>query len=64
MTDTRRGRRRSEPRRDAGELHQHPIAGVLHNSSAMFPDLGVYQLPEMRPEAFVRAFLVRPISRE
>jgi hypothetical protein len=44
----------------AGELGQEPIAGVLHHAPAMFPDLGLDQLPKVRPQPFVRPLLIRP----
>jgi hypothetical protein len=45
---------------DAGEFREHAVAGVLDNAALVFPDLRIDQLPEMRLEAFVRPFLVRP----
>ncbi len=42
----------------ARKLGQHSVARVLHGPAAMFLDLGVDQLTQMRPEAFVRVFLI------
>src|SRR6266436_2400911 len=44
----------------ARKFHQHPVAGVLHNPSAVFFDFRIDQLAEMGLEAFMSAFLVRP----
>src|SRR6516165_11694733 len=42
----------------AREFRQQAVASVLHNTAPMLLDLRNNQLPEMRLEAFVRAFLV------
>ena len=42
----------------ADELHQHSISGGLHDSSAMFGDLGVDQFLAMRFQLPQRAFFV------
>ena len=44
---------------DAGEFRQHAVAGVLDDAAPVLLDLRIDQLPEMRLEALVRAFLVR-----
>jgi len=48
----------------ARKFHQHAVAGVLYNATTVFRDLRINQLAKMSFEAFVRAFLIRPISRE
>ena len=45
---------------DALKFHQQAVAGVLYRAAPVLPDLRLNQLPVMRPEALVRAFLVRP----
>ena len=49
---------------NARKFHQHAVAGVLYNATTVFRDLRINQLAKMSFEAFVRAFLIRPISRE
>ena len=44
---------------DAREFREQTVAGVLDDAAPVLKDLRIYQLPEMRPEAFVGAFLVR-----
>src|SRR5215469_1929789 len=41
-----------------GELRQEAIAGVLHSAAPVLRDLRLDQFPEMRLQAFVRAFLI------
>jgi hypothetical protein len=43
----------------AGEFGQEAIAGVLHDPAVVSGDRWIDQLPEMRPEPFVRALLIR-----
>src|SRR5262249_34316302 len=43
---------------DAREFHEHAVAGILDDAPVIFLDLRIDQLPEMRLEAVVRAFLV------
>ena len=43
---------------DAGEFHQHAVAGGLDDSAVMLADLRIDQFAQMRLEAFVRAFLI------
>ncbi len=45
---------------DAREFRQQAVAGVLDDVAPVLLDLRIDQLPEMRLEAFVRAFFVRP----
>ena len=49
---------------DAGEFHQQAVAGGLDDAAAVLADLRIEDLAAQRFEAFERAFLVRPISRE
>jgi hypothetical protein len=42
------------------ELGEEAVTGVLDYPTAVFGDLGVHQLPEIRLEAFVRPLLIRP----
>ena len=49
---------------DAGKLRQHAVAGGLDDAAVMLGDLRIDELMAQRFEAFVRAFLIRPISRE
>jgi hypothetical protein len=43
---------------DAGELGQQPVAGRLHQASAMLGELGIEQKGPMGPQPTDRAFLV------
>src|SRR6266700_3930639 len=45
---------------DAREFHQQAVAGSLDDAALMLLDLGIDELPAMRLETLVRAFLVRP----
>src|SRR4029077_1197702 len=45
---------------NAGKLGEEAVARVLDSAPAVLPDLRINQLVEVRLEAFVRAFLVRP----
>ena len=49
---------------DAGKFHKHAVAGGLDDASLMLSDLRIDELAAQRLEAFERAFLIRPISRE
>jgi hypothetical protein len=46
------------------KLRQKTVAGVLHNPPAMLQNFWIDELTEVYLEAFVRPFLIRPISRE
>jgi hypothetical protein len=48
----------------AGKLGKEAIAGVLYDPAAMFPDLGLDQLPEVGPEPLMGAFLIRPRTHD
>ena len=43
---------------DTREFRQHPVAGILDGTAVMLRDLRINQFAEMRPEPFVRPFLV------
>ena len=43
----------------ARKFRQQAVAGVLYDAAPVLLDLRIDQLPEMRLEAFVRAFLIR-----
>jgi hypothetical protein len=45
---------------DAGEFRQHAVAGGLDDAAVMLADLRIDHFGEMRLEALMRAFLVRP----
>ena len=45
---------------DAGKFRQNTVAGFLYRVAPVLPDLWLDQLRKMRPEALVRALLVRP----
>ena len=42
----------------ARKFRQHAIASVLHDPAVVFLDFRIDQLAQMRPEPFVRAFLI------
>jgi len=42
------------------KLRQQAVARILYGAAPVLFDLRLNQLPEMRPEAFVRPLLVRP----
>ena len=43
---------------DARKLDQQAVTGGLDDAAPVLIDFRIDQLPEMRPEAFVRAFLI------
>jgi hypothetical protein len=43
----------------AHELHQHTVAGGLHDLAAVFPDLWINERPPVRPELRECAVLIR-----
>ena len=49
---------------DARKFHQQAVAGALDDAAVVLGDLGVDELAPQRLEAFERAFLVHPNSRE
>jgi hypothetical protein len=49
---------------DARKFDQHAVAGGLDDAAVVFGDFRIDEFPAQCLEAFERAFLVRPISRE
>jgi hypothetical protein len=49
---------------DAGKLHEHAVAGGLDDAAVVLGDFRIEELAAQRLEAFERALLIRPISRE
>ena len=45
---------------DAGEFDEQPVAGSLHDASAMLLDLGVRQFAAQRRQSCMRALFILP----
>ena len=42
------------------KFREQAVSGVLYNPAAVFLDFRIHQLAEVRPQAFVRSFLIGP----
>jgi hypothetical protein len=49
---------------DAGKLGQHSVAGGLDDPTVVLLDLRIDELSQVRLQALMRPFLIRPMSRE